>query len=259
MRESREPRSTGCPFCGGGPKSREHVLPRWCRDLIDPEDVLSVTRDSKQETRERKGWRQDRLNVVVKDVCKPCNNGWMARLEARTKPTLAPLLTVPLKQAVVRDKRTLATWGTKTILTSALLNPDPPPFIQDWQYRWFFDHQTPLPGSVGWFGSYDFESLYPYSYSAVDQGPIGSGAFRAVVNVGAYVFMIQVIPGRRKAESDDYLLPPPVRPFLTRLYPRWRRRFVWPTGRVMARHDLHIVAGIEHDAWENAADVDGTA
>jgi hypothetical protein len=237
---------TGCVFCGGTPLTLEHAVPAWCRETLSIKQTLVSTRDVKRETRTRDGWQQTTLDVKVRDVCASCNNGWMGALESRAARAFRPLITSSTAKTRI-DLDLLATWGTKTVLTCNLLTPDSP-LIRPWQYGWFYKNQRPFQDSAGWLGAFDYGN--PFSISSTDTGPIGSGTWRAVVNIGALVFMVWVVPGSRVPRGDK-MLPPEVKPWLTRVYPRWRRTVSWPPRKVMGRHDLHVVAGIEHDAWDD--------
>ncbi len=45
----------GCVFCGGGPVTKEHVLPKWLRDLVPDTRgnyLIGITDDPDQQ----QGW-----------------------------------------------------------------------------------------------------------------------------------------------------------------------------------------------------------
>lgn len=141
-----------------------------------------------------------------------------------------------------RDIELLSAWITKTVLVADLVTRvDGIEVIRPWEYHWFYEHQVRFPDSAGWLGAYDFDGHSAYSMSGTDQGPIGSGAFRAVGNIGALVFMLRVIPFGPPPPPDRRQLPKEVRPLVVRLYPRRRRTLSWRPRKIMGPHDLHIV------------------
>lgn len=65
-------------------------------------------------------------SVVVRTVCASCNNGWMANLEATTKPLLQPMIRG--NQAVLTPEQQLqvATWASKTVVAFESNEPTAP-------------------------------------------------------------------------------------------------------------------------------------
>jgi hypothetical protein len=117
--------SPGCVFCGGKPLSREHVVPEWARRLVAVDAPVTSTRDILgREGRFRDGWATGRsLEVVVRKVCRACNNGWMADLERRAAPLLAPMIASPSAtgRLSARDIDLISVWITKTVLVADLV------------------------------------------------------------------------------------------------------------------------------------------
>jgi hypothetical protein len=247
--------SPGCVFCGGKPLSREHVVPVWAKRLVAVEGPLATTRDVLgSEGRFRDGWTPRALELVVRKICTACNNGWMADLERRIAPLMGPMIASPFASGRLRarDIDLISAWITKTVLVSDLVTRvDGIEVIQPWEYHWFYEHQLRFPDSAGWLAAYDFDGHSPFSISVTDQGPIGSGAFRAVGNLGALAFMIRVVPFGPPPSPDRIQLPKEVRPLVVRLYPRRRRTLSWPPRKILKPHDLHLVAGIEHSVWND--------
>src|SRR4051812_42642992 len=72
----------GCFWCGGGPMSREHLIPEWLLGVLADVSPSSEGFDL--------GWDyvdgvnniarthgQARPEIVVRAVCESCNGGWM--------------------------------------------------------------------------------------------------------------------------------------------------------------------------------------
>ncbi len=57
-------------------------------------------------------------------VCAGCNNGWMSRIEMRTRPFLMPLIQGLPRSINTFDLKVLATWITKTVMVGEYMHPD---------------------------------------------------------------------------------------------------------------------------------------
>jgi hypothetical protein len=57
-------------------------------------------------------------------VCKGCNNGWMSRMESRTRPILTPLIQGLPHSISTFDQQYLATWIAKTVMVAEYAHPD---------------------------------------------------------------------------------------------------------------------------------------
>ncbi len=83
----------------------------------------------------------------LKQVCEPCNNGWMSTLEATTKPILLGLINAgrTLDSLDEEERRILAKWAGKTAIIESYAvsaeSPVDPQFL-----RWMRDRDDNLPG-----------------------------------------------------------------------------------------------------------------
>lgn len=126
-KHSVQPRA--CAFCGtAGGMSKEHVWPQWLRPLAG--DVGS------DRWTQAAGFRRSAadafaelptvttqqpgsvLNMVNRNVCTRCNNGWMSQLETRTQPVVE-LLIAALRSGVSavvgpHEAAIVAAWTIKT-------------------------------------------------------------------------------------------------------------------------------------------------
>lgn len=112
-----------CPLCGEvGKKTREHVLPLWLGNLLfdtwADDAPLNVsyrfTRYGEDKVIERSR-ETERPEVVVRDVCKRCNTGWMSKLESAAKPLLSPLVLGHPARLEMAQQVTIAHWAAKTV------------------------------------------------------------------------------------------------------------------------------------------------
>jgi hypothetical protein len=109
-----------CLFCENPANSKEHLFPDWLNSLFPTEVIGPSTAErfsATPETFQVKSWTTLKAaSETIREVCSTCNNGWMARLEARAKPLLMPMaggaaqLLDPAQQIIV------ATWAAKTIM-----------------------------------------------------------------------------------------------------------------------------------------------
>jgi hypothetical protein len=115
-----------CLFCSAPltrhNRSREHVIPRWLVFHLKAQANRFVGTHWNYPNEpivifdERE---QDLLSLVLGNVCKPCNTGWMAKLEEETRPLLELLLTGCSTVLTSEQCDILARW---TFKTAAALN-----------------------------------------------------------------------------------------------------------------------------------------
>jgi hypothetical protein len=99
-------------FCGSSAAkiSNEHAWPNWIRPLL-PAKVSTIvgTRPSKKPI--NFPGRYDDMGVRVNAVCKPCNEGWMERLETEVRSFLTPMIRDGSETMLSREQQfTLARW-----------------------------------------------------------------------------------------------------------------------------------------------------
>jgi hypothetical protein len=152
-----------CIFCGSSAKlSREHVFPRWLRDVFpglgEADYLRRLVTYSRDESHQRLGQPFD---VVVRDVCGDCNNGWMSALEAQAQPVLTSMLRDEPRVLTATGQHLAATWATKTMLTMQGANIGGERVVSLERYRWFFEHQAPLSISYVWLCRYADRTRWP--------------------------------------------------------------------------------------------------
>src|SRR4051794_30508676 len=92
--------------------SREDVLPRWLHGGLR----TASRADGSTRVQPLRARLDLRARIWANAVCRPCNNGWMSRLETAVQPALEPLILGPSRQGSIEDATILATWATKTSL-----------------------------------------------------------------------------------------------------------------------------------------------
>jgi hypothetical protein len=67
------------------------------------------------------------MGLTVNAVCKPCNEGWMARLENQVRPFLTPMIRDGAETVLSREQQfSLARWMLKTAMVFEFTNPATP-------------------------------------------------------------------------------------------------------------------------------------
>jgi hypothetical protein len=154
-----------CIFCGAQVRlSREHVFPQWLRELFpdlgEGDYLRRLVTLSTDKHHERSG---PPFDVVVRDVCRDCNHGWMEGLETQARPILTPMLLDEARVLTATDQHVVATWATKTMLTMQGANIGGERVVAPERYRWFYEKQTPLSVSYVWLCRYSDRTRWPLS------------------------------------------------------------------------------------------------
>jgi len=110
-----------CPFCENPADSREHVDPQWVSRLYLGADsgVGTFTMSFGGLYPERTART---LNQTVR-VCRSCNSGWMAQLEARAKPGLIKLKSGEPLKIGSEGQQAIAWWLLKNACVKELVAP----------------------------------------------------------------------------------------------------------------------------------------
>jgi hypothetical protein len=155
-----------CIFCGQDRKrSREDVFPKWLHPLFpllgEAEYLRRLVSPSSRDEHRRPA--SSVFDVIVRDICTTCNNGWMSQLEQQVKPILMPMLLDQSRTLTAPEQHTLAMWATKTALTMQGANIGGERFTPAADYHWFHDHVAPLPNAHIWLCRYGGQGNWPLS------------------------------------------------------------------------------------------------
>jgi hypothetical protein len=159
-----------CTLCGAdigrNTRSREHVFAKWIRDLFPDAERSQQTRKTQVRggRMEVERWEDVPLNLLVKDVCKPCNNEWCQEIDDEAQPILEPLIQGRRSTLGAPQQVIAANWATKTLLLLQRTHKDDKRSIPDREYRWFRDHRWPLENEQVWIGRYDGTGDWPVAY-----------------------------------------------------------------------------------------------
>lgn len=134
-----------CYFCGAvGGMSKEHVWPRWLRELsVDLTDTTTTWSSGFEitapgeviETPLIQTTKQGSpITAKVREVCRVCNTGWMSRLEQDVRPIIrqVTIASFPLGATTLGPEEAcrLSVWALKSAWMRELATPG---------------HRTPTP------------------------------------------------------------------------------------------------------------------
>jgi len=156
-----------CVFCGFiGKLTGEHVLGDWLSRIgLDLDPVAHLTGPLNRLGRGI-GITPPFIRTV-RDVCGPCNHGWMSQLEDVANRVLTPFILGQTGTLAQADQGAVATWLQKTALVAMLVSSEeeraggyglPPE-----EYRAVYDQRAamePLPASRVWLGRYGGERRF---------------------------------------------------------------------------------------------------
>jgi hypothetical protein len=107
-----------CLFCGKTRKlSREHLWPQWVlRTIPRAERRGRIEHSLVYHDRPTKFFQAPIFSATLKDVCAPCNNGWMSQIEAEAKPHASALLIGEKRTLAPEAQKALAVWAYLKVL-----------------------------------------------------------------------------------------------------------------------------------------------
>ncbi len=112
-----------CIYCGYvGKFTNEHIYPSWLSKQYPRRYAQTVHTLNRPER--HAFWEEvpihgndevgshDPYDTVVRNVCAPCNNGWMSRLQIAAKPLIESLANGEWPDFTAEESATLARWST---------------------------------------------------------------------------------------------------------------------------------------------------
>lgn len=113
---------TQCAFCGsGGKMTREHVFGQWVSRIgLDTSPARHRAGPLNRVPRDLGAHAP--FSQTVKQVCAPCNNGWLSRIEDLARRALTPAIMGQPQPLAAGDRAGIAVWIQKTALTAMLVS-----------------------------------------------------------------------------------------------------------------------------------------
>lgn len=229
--------------------SREHVFARWIsRQLVDAGGApFALTTTS---GRSKVGLRT--VSVVTRDVCEPCNHGWMGKIEEAAKPLLSGPIGGEAATWNATEQLSVSTWAFKTGLMIDRSNEaarEVPPEHFDYLWR---KHQPPptVQISVARYHPRVGEEHHGVVAAVRTGDPSIEGSYSIVFSVGQIVFTLHGRPGLdpRGVRVDVAVLSGsglwiPLWNTFVRLWPASGEVFAWPPseGVVLSSENLTLL------------------
>jgi hypothetical protein len=123
-----------CIFCNSTGVTDQHIWPDWLKGVLPRTSMVNyqirsqTTLNDQAEPsltgpniRTRQG---DPATRKVRKVCRPCNGGWMSRLESRAKPILVPLILGHSFTLAASDQWAIAAWAAMTTISAEMDDPE---------------------------------------------------------------------------------------------------------------------------------------
>ncbi len=145
-----------CIFCSRDAKlTGEHIWSAWIGRLL-PSHISGFNFSYHDtQTGERREWSQPTMDQKTKLVCKPCNEGWMSKVEDGASRTLSgtvrdgsPVCLLP--NGIV----SLAAFSFKCAVLANHMAPNEEPFFSPFMRHRFRDNLEIPPGVQMWIGDF---------------------------------------------------------------------------------------------------------
>jgi hypothetical protein len=117
-----------CLFCEQGVSSKEDAWPIWLMNRFPVPKTARMF--AERGGRQLPSWQLAEPRLIVRWLCRACNNGWMSDLEGETKPIVESILDEKLNAIDASAQTTLAHWAVKTAMVLEAFGPYP----EQWFY-----------------------------------------------------------------------------------------------------------------------------
>lgn len=190
--------------------------------------------------------RGRRLQVV----CRECNNGWMGKLQERTKPLLLPLLTGEITVLDANQQQILAAWVAMFVMVAEYFDPWKVVTLLSERKVLMNENRAPPNWNI-WFGDLDQDSKWPsllthfaVPISAPEHVPeiMDNGFPRP--NTQTMTFRVgRLYVHVRSSVTDIFENWRFARPeLLAQIWPIRRNLVAWPPRRTLSDRDADAIA-----------------
>lgn len=232
-----------CIFCGNSPTSREHVFPEWvvAELMKDPRGLPRWTLYTQRSGEHR--WNTNKpLDIVVRTVCKRCNETWMSDIEKAAQPHLIPMFA-GAKTLLDKDAMTaISKWMTLRALIA--VSDAPKEESTDQPFHLFYRRKVPMPRWHVFVSSYEGTipvhmdvnrlTYLPFRVLGI---PVNAYGPTILVNcvIGRVIFKVILFayPPLLRIPLFNLLAIPPWDISVVRIFPPRRKQVTWPTDTVI--------------------------
>jgi hypothetical protein len=210
-----------------------------------PSDAVfkhSKTHESATE-RFESWWQKHEADLVVRCVCKKCNNEWMDQLDKQADRLITPVVQKQrVSLAGFTDQALLAAWVYKAAILGDQAKPGPG--IPAADHRYFYDHWQPPRGCFIWVaglrelpGHYEAWVTTKNLRGDTSDGRTDTGYYATMV-VNHFVAQMVVLPFREIAIPNRATNPQVLR----QVWPPTYDTTQWPPPAALRRADLPTLA-----------------
>lgn len=233
----------GCIFCGRAPVTDEHVWSVWLRGHV----ARDKTRWETLKTIEyldvintgllkRPG---DPHDWQVRCVCGGCNNGWMSRLEKRSRAALTPLVDGIPTRLTKQDQFTVATWCALKTMVAEFDDPSRVTVNPMQRQLMYQKERPPRKGWRIWIGHFDRKE-WPTRYinntlSILPGSPPPNWADQCVKRYNTQSatqvigkLFVHVVHSPYIELVNRWVFPPPAGGRLRQIWPLTEYSILWP-------------------------------
>jgi hypothetical protein len=236
-----------CAFCGEefGPdrkRSGEHAWAKSFASLLPhPGGDFTHTIRLGLTGEVTATWDNKDLDIVAKQVCKPCNEGWMEALDTKAAPYLRAMQKPP-RSLYNGEQRILAAWATKTSLALHLATPGLKPIDAGHYRNMTREKDQPPQRSQVWTGAYQGHRLAFHEPKALRLDPAHQldDAYQGTIVFGRAVFQVfwhshqnEVLIAKEGARAHMTTQIWPIREFVVR----------WPPEIIVTDESMPVLLG----------------
>lgn len=254
-----------CIFCGDPVGSQEHLWPDWLKDstivdhtpvnhqqfqlwnVVTPGDPIAVIHHDLK--------KHDGPPTKHKEpeVCAGCNNGWMSRLENKTKPALLTMIDGGSSELGPHDQRILARWADKTAMVHETTSAESVVSRQEDRVRVMQeDDPAPAQHTRVWIGGADTPTVIPAMRARSVRGITPSGVVdgvRSVVLAAGHVVLYVVSTTVPDLATDIPSAVGALNDKLMQIWPVAHQEISWPPTHLLSGNDIDVLADSIHEDY----------
>jgi hypothetical protein len=183
--------SEACIYCGGKAGSEEHVFPQWLRERFQGIGTLEHKVNIKSPIRFKRGVKD--VRVVVRSVCKKCNETWMSGLQNDAKPIIEALLDETATALDAEECKLLSSWAVMSAMCLETRNERPVWHYTDFDRTLFYTKRM-IPNDTEVWICYWVNSPGP-AYDGSNQANNEEKGYVATFGFGNILFQLfHVVP-----------------------------------------------------------------
>jgi hypothetical protein len=250
-----------CIFCGAYGLTKEHMWPDWLRNYIprnqDEHQISStLTRVNGDEVsyQRRSG---DPHSRRIHCVCKPCNSGWMSRLQSSAKPILVPMLEGRDIVLLKNSQTILAAWVGMTVMVAEFASRDKVAIPYSDRVFLRMNQRPPSHWRI-WIGSHRRQQQPMFAHNVLTftkqksqigftDLPLASNTQTTTICLGEHLVIYAMSSEIARNIIRRWRLPTQIAPTLSQIWPVKSGRVTWPAKFGLNDAGIQLLAGDFYD------------